>query len=252
MLTDTLAHLKTLIPSIDIRVGPPQDSDWVSYADLWQSDGTVLAEMLGRLSAKYSLTHKHFLAASLLNHYSWIPITLGMASYYIDHTAPNLSPSNLLWRFNEEGIVTAIAVLDPQVTTLPDNDALRANLRVQFEQHMTEVVNTLWATNRIGKRALWSLLADRIAGLVLYVLHDQPDLCDTEVEAWVGQTSSPFRGKTGIIWLDHQPHPHPFLKRGACCLSYHVPEYGYCSTCPILPDEERMARLQAHLVESHS
>ncbi|MBZ0316210.1 MAG: (2Fe-2S)-binding protein [Anaerolineae bacterium] len=69
-------------------------------------------------------------------------------------------------------------------------------------------------------------------------------------QAWVVE-GSPLRGKTGVIWIEHHGHPHPFLQRGACCLSYKVPEYGYCSTCPLLSQEEREQRLRQHLIEHH-
>ncbi|MBZ0316209.1 MAG: hypothetical protein K8L91_07320 [Anaerolineae bacterium] len=62
-------------------------------------------ELLTRLRIRYQTGDKHFLAASLLNQYNWLLITAAIGSYYLDQRMPDITPDNLLWRFDDSGFV---------------------------------------------------------------------------------------------------------------------------------------------------
>lgn len=263
-IISTFEKIRSHADYIKISVGEPDTEGWLTFDELWRS--SHLNDLLGRLRTRYQTTDKHFLAASLLNQSNWMFLAAAVASYYLDQRVPDLSPQNLMWRFSEEGFIEAVALRENSFYALPtDPDAefasrvvptmneLRQLLRADVDAHMEIVTPVLKGSSGIGKKALWGMVADRIAGMVIYLteLTSQVQLCESEVQAWIGVEGSQLRGKTGVIWLEHHGDPHPFLQRGVCCLSYKVAEYGYCSTCPLIPEEAREQRLRQHLIEHH-
>lgn len=101
-----------------------------------------------------------------------------------------------------------------------------------------------------GLRAMQETLADRIAGSLIWLLKDLGRKAEihTEVEAFLSLL--PFTSKSGVLEVAHEGQVEPFLKRASCCMSYRLPQYGYCTSCPRQPEEERIARFQAYLAES--
>lgn len=263
-IATTFEKLRSIYSAIQVEVGVSDTTGWLTFENLWQAPHHQ--ELLARLRTRYQMSDKHFLAASLLNQYNWLPITAAIGSYYLDQRMPDITPENLLWQFDEQGFVERIGLREGRFYALPtDAEAEAAGcimptlsdlqdvFHLSLNAHMQIVVEALRASSGIGKRALWGMVADRIGGLVIYIaeLMEREELCESEVQAWVGVEGSQLRGKTGVIWMEHHEHPHPFLQRSACCLSYKVPEYGYCSTCPLLSEEERKERLRQHLIEHH-
>ncbi len=68
-----------------------------------------------------------------------------------------------------------------------------------------------------------------------------------EVEAFLSLL--PYKTKSGVLEVPYEGRCELFLKRASCCLSYKLPEHGYCTSCPLQSEAERIERFRAYLAE---
>ncbi len=257
-LNNTLEKIGQILPSLQIQIG--ESDGWLSFSDIWQTD--LLDDMLMRLGDRYQSQDKHFLALSLLNQYSWMPLAAGIGAYYLDQRMLDLHPDNLLWHFDDAGSVDGLRLRDSHfyalptepthsenVITLADSDTLREQFHTDINAHMQVIVELLKKRCGIGKPALWGVIEDRISGMILFAarLAGQLETCEEDVHTWANVRKPSGKSKRQIIWINHNGDQHPFMRRSSCCLFYKLPEHNYCATCPLLSTEECETRLRASL-----
>src|SRR5262245_30298801 len=114
-LDSTLAKVGQLHPSLQIQVGEPEG--WHSFDDIWKT--SLVDELLGRLANRYQFQDKHFLALTLLNIYSWMPLAGGVGAYFLDKRMLDLHPRNLLWHFDTEGNADGLMLRGSQFYEMP-------------------------------------------------------------------------------------------------------------------------------------
>jgi hypothetical protein len=252
---------------LKIHTGVPWGEDWFTSQDLLAPTGNLLDDLLTTILTTHQSTDKRFGAMSFVNGY-WLMTAVAFGSYYLAKRVPCLDHTNIAFHMNRvDGHIDEIAVLserfyclpedpaatDPQAVVLPDDDALGRTLRESLEAHLTPVVNLLRTRSPIGTRALWAAAADNCAYVIIMAttLLQQAERCDDEITRLIQVMGSPLKGKSGALWVEHEGQCQPFLKRGSCCLSYTLPAgYGYCATCPLLKEAERVERLKAYVSTS--
>jgi hypothetical protein len=93
-------------------------------------------------------------------------------------------------------------------------------------------------------------LADRVAGTLLWLLkeHGAGERPRAEVAAFLALL--PFKSKSGVLEVPCEGRCELVLNRASCCMSYRLPQHGYCTSCPLQPEEERFQRFQVYFAGS--
>lgn len=122
------------------------------------------------------------------------------------------------------------------------------------------LIETLFEMTRLGRNAMWRLVADAIAAGWLNVGKQigQEDRAMAAAEAIIRFPGSPMANKqTGFIEIVVRDEAEPervlgcewFRARGGCCRYYVTEESAgeYCTTCVLRPAESRDQRLHDYL-----
>ncbi|MGY0235498.1 hypothetical protein [Longispora urticae] len=153
------------------------------------------------------------------------------------------------------------------VGTLPE---LHARLGASYADLLTPVVEGISALTRRSRRALWMEAADRFAGAALVASRAEaarrargtapgapgapdlgPDPADLRSEVDAVLAVAPPVLRLSVSWIDVTAGCGrvTWKRRGTCCLTYQTPRWTgeYCTTCPLIPEEETVRRVAEYL-----
>jgi hypothetical protein len=231
------------------------------------------SQLRREVEEQYAARSRTTLGGAILTSYQWGILAASLSSFMRDRRVPDLDPQNMWLHWEDSyGYVDAVAfeqgrfaALDddpaaghPDATLFPDVDALRDHLRTQLETYLGQAIQTLCQQIGANPRSMWPFVADRCTLMILWLgqLGQEKDACacdlEREVELLVKQPASPlYNPATGVLPVHYNGNRHLFVQRGACCYAYRREGHDYCRTCPHLPKEERMDRLQAALAQKY-
>jgi ferric iron reductase protein FhuF len=257
-LIETLERLHAVVPYLHVEFGQPDDASWFSLADCLTPETGIFTRWMHHISGTRQTKDRPYLGMAMVDN-TWLTVMTGLGVLYFAQRVPSLSADNVWYRMNDNSYVDTITLRKPVfyalesdefaqhpdcIGTVATFDELRAIARREIEQHVAPLIELANAQTKMGKRALWSSVADRCATLIITAqkMMGQAQQADAEV-AYFLATGSPLKGKTGVMWVEKGEQCEPFLLRGGCCLSYKL-DYGYCRTCPLLSLPERHEKLR--------
>lgn len=259
MLAGTLARVRALSDNLFLQLGHPPGDAWLRADEVEQR----LEELLGRVQARYG-ADRAVAAAFFTGSYAWGIVGGALACLVTERRAPDVSMANLSLRFDEQGYVTAVALVtsrfaclatDPaaaacDVLTAPDADRLRRWLRARIVEHLERLVQPLRNTARRGRSASWKTITDACTGVFTLLARAglDHDFCRAEANAFLA-TGPPLVANPILFSLECNGKQHLFMRRKSCCLAYRLAEFGYCATCPLVSDAEREQRIRRSLME---
>jgi hypothetical protein len=266
-LAATLARIAPALPRWPARLGPPDGPGWTRYDELL--DETVLRARLA--DAEVGLGGGSALATqTTVGRIAGPPVMLMAAAVFTDRRLPVLDAEQIALRwtsgegadradavaFDRPGLLVLPgdpAVAAPGVSVVPDVAALQAALTAQVYRLFEPLVDAASVLGRRGRRALWQAVADRVAvGFLLTGKHvGQAARARAETDQTLA--AAPRQLRLAVDWLpvEHGGTVELFKRKSVCCLYYKALGYRdvYCSTCPLIPREESVSRLQARLAD---
>lgn len=258
----TLKRVPRAMPYLGVAVGLPRQPDWYAAHALFAPDAAIYPRLAATYTAKHAEATRAYIGMSVFRGAIWNMTAAAVACWLLDRRVPDLSAGKAWLHWNASGYFDALALADPRawslsddpaadhptLTPLADGGAARARLREQLEAYTAAVSADVNAQSGLGAPALWATTADCAAQAVIDALKHlgRTSEIDAEIAALINLPDSRLNGLAGVVWIDAQRGAQPYLDRAACCLSYIIPAYGYCSTCPLLSTDERRARLHAH------
>lgn len=260
-LQETLRHAASLSDYLKVSIGTPTGEGWFTPAACLEGEGML--ETLWTRTAKETKTHdRGYLKQSVFGSYIWLLTVSGIGVYLLERRVPDLSAQNTVLHIDKAGWVDALALVIPRFACLPDDpaaddphavvvadvDALRRfYLHTLLTAHLEAFMSGMKSRYKYGLRAMQETLADRIVGTLIWLLKElgEKERIGGEVAAF--SSLLPFKSKSGVLEVPFEGRCEPFLKRASCCLSYRLPEHGYCTSCPLQSEDERTARFQAYL-----
>ncbi len=277
-LAATLARVAALDPhTFAADLGDPAPG-WFPATALCASDSAWLAEGLAHATRLYPAAERRVAGAFFVGHYAWYLAGAAICTYLAERRVPDLTLDNVALRYgtytwqagDQSGEAETINVRfvhghfaaladDPAAAhsdalVLPSTHALRDWLREALEQHMAPLIDAIYASTRLGKRAQWNLVADSCARLFQHAgqhVGDQSRGC-AEGLAFIQSPTSPMcASHTRYLTLECNGHRDTFVERGGCCLYYRVEPGHNCSTCPLRPAEERSQLILASMAETY-
>ncbi|MGY0019528.1 (2Fe-2S)-binding protein [Streptomyces sp. YJ-C3] len=259
------ARLTEVFPSLRIiELGPdeplPEGAGWVGTGRLAEG-GAALDAFLAWDNAQvlkdYGLQARPDVVASFgLHRYAWPACLLLTVPWFLHRRVPRFPAANVSFQraLGRMAVrVTDFACLPgdpaaklPGAHVVPDEEALRAELRAAVADHLEPVLAGFGPRMRRGPRALWGMATDEIVEGLWYIGHllGEERRAMTELEELLPGTTKPYVGKAAFRELTGpEGELLPTRDRASCCLFYTLRPEDTCVTCPRTCDADRIARL---------
>ncbi|WP_329223165.1 (2Fe-2S)-binding protein [Streptomyces sp. NBC_01485] len=200
---------------------------------------------------------RHVAASRALHDYAWSVALLTSGPWYLERTVPRIRLEDIGLDLGSGACTitprTDLACLAgapqagrPGVRTVPDEEALRAELRSAVADHMAPLLAALGPVARRGSRALWGMVGDDLVSGLWYlgrVLGGEEEGMRAATDV-LPDGLSPYPAGAGFRLLtDEHGRRHPTRTRTGCCMFYAVKPAESCLTCPRTADAERLRRL---------
>ncbi|APY85710.1 iron-sulfur protein [Streptomyces alfalfae] len=240
----------------------PQGGGWVTAARLAEA-GDDLDAFLAWDSAQvlkdYGTQARPDVIASFgLHRYAWPATLLITVPWFLHRRVPrypvqNVSFQRTLGRMAVRAESFACLPDDPAAAlpgarVVPDEEALRAEVRQAVAEHLGPLLDGFGPRMRRRSRALWSVATDEIVEGLWYVAHllGEERRAMTELELLLPGATKPYVGTAGFRELTGPDgEALPTRDRASCCMFYTLRPEDTCVTCPRTCDTERVARLSA-------
>ncbi|MCS0635430.1 (2Fe-2S)-binding protein [Streptomyces sp. LP05-1] len=266
-VADAYARLAEVFPGL--RVGElaederaPRGGAWVG-ADELAAGGAELDAFLAWDDAQvlrdYGERGRPDVIASFgLHRYAWTACLLVTIPWFLRRRVPRVPAADVSFERVRGRMAVRVrqfaclpgdpAAALPGARVVPDEEALRAEVRAAVAEHLDPVLGGFGPRMRRGKRALWGMVTDEIVESLWYVSHllGEESRARTELELLLPGATKPYVGTAAFRELTGPDGtPLPTRDRASCCLFYTVRPDDTCVTCPRTCDAERVRRLSA-------
>ncbi|MEU1889999.1 (2Fe-2S)-binding protein [Streptomyces pristinaespiralis] len=265
-VTDAYERLAEVFPGLRVKEltdeGPtPDGAGWVRAADL-AAGGAALDAFLAWDNAQvlrdYGQQARPDVVASFgLHRYAWPACLLITVPWFLVRRVPRVPVEGVSFQRALGHMTVRVrefaclpddpAAQLPGARVVPDEEALRGEVRAAVAEHIGPVLDGFGARMRRGKRALWGMATDEIVEGLWYVAHllGEEQRAVAELEQLLPGTTKPYVGTAGFRELTGPNGERlPTRDRASCCLFYTLRPEDTCVTCPRTCDADRVARLQ--------
>ncbi|MGW7042499.1 (2Fe-2S)-binding protein [Streptomyces avermitilis] len=266
-VADTYARMTEVFPGLAVtELGPgeaaPEGDGWVSAA-LLAAGGTDLDTFLAWDEAQvlrdYGQRGRADVVAGFgLHRYAWPACLLITVPWFLGRRVPRLPVEHVTFQRTLGRMavrVTEFACLPddpaaglPGARVVPDEQALRAEVRAAVTEHLEPVLGGFGPRMRRRGRALWGMATDEVAEGLWYVAHllGEEERAIRELELLLPGATRPYVGSAAFRELTGpNGEALPTRDRASCCLFYTLRPEDTCLTCPRTCDTDRIARLTA-------
>lgn len=266
-VAEAYARLTEAFPGLTVTEsrpadGTPQGGAWVQAAALAEG-GPGLEAFLAWDEAQvlrdYGTRARPDVVASFgLHRYAWPACLLFTVPWFLHRRVPRL-PVTHVWYDRAAGRMTVRPVSfaclphDPAATlpgarVVPDEEALRAEVRAAVAEHLDPVLTGFGPRMRRRGRALWGMATDEVVEGLWYVAHllGEQERARHELELLLPGATRPYVGSAAFRELTGPDgEALPTRDRASCCMFYTVRPEDTCATCPRTCDADRITKLTA-------
>lgn len=264
---DAYARLSEVFSGLRVRElkdgeRSPVGGGWVGASDLAHG-GPALDAFLAWDNAQvlrdYGQQARPDVIASFgLHRYAWPACLLITVPWFLHRRVPRVPPEHVAFQRvlgHMTVRVTEFACLPgdpaaalPGALVVPDEEALRDEVRAAVAEHLGPVLDGFGPRMRRGKRALWGMATDEVVESLWYIagLFGEEQRAMTELDLLLPGTTKPYVGTPGFRVLTGPAGEElPTRDRASCCLFYTLRPEDTCGTCPRTCDADRITRLLA-------
>ncbi|MER5995269.1 (2Fe-2S)-binding protein [Streptomyces viridosporus] len=271
-VANAYARLAEAFPALDVvELGTdeelPRGGGWVAAASL-AGDGAALEAFLSwddtQVLRDYGQQARPDVVASFgLHRYAWPACLLITVPWFLhrrvprypathvafDRTAPGLAVGRMAVRPDGFACLPGDpAAALPGARVVPDEEALRAEVRAAVADHLEPVLAAFGPRMRRRGRALWGMATDEVVESLWYVgqLLGEEERALRELELLLPGATKPYVGAAAFRRLTG-PGGEPVRTRDrvSCCMFYTLRPEDICATCPRTCATERAGRLVA-------
>ncbi|MDO0910670.1 (2Fe-2S)-binding protein [Streptomyces sp. DT2A-34] len=271
-LADAYTRLTEVFPGLDITQPPPDEQlpshdGWITAASL-AAGGTGLDTFLAWDDAQvlrdYGMPARQDVVAGFgLHRYAWPVCLLITVPWFLLRRVPRFPVTHVSYDRTTPGLAigrlaarpTTFACLpgDPAATlpgarVVPDEEALRAEVRTAVAEHLEPVLTGFGPRMRRRGRALWGMVTDEVVEGLWYVAHllgdGEQDRARRELELLLPGATQPYVGSAAFRELTGPDGESlPTRDRASCCMFYTLRPEDTCPTCPRTCDADRVTKL---------
>ncbi|WP_171110332.1 MULTISPECIES: (2Fe-2S)-binding protein [Streptomyces] len=281
---DAYARLTEAIPSLGItELHPtepfPTGPGWITSAALaaagtpgstagGPADSTALDAFLAHDDAQvvhdYGRRARPDVIASFgLHRYAWPACLLITVPWFLDRRVPRYPVTHVSYDRAAPGLAMGRLAVRPHgfaclpgdpaaslpgARVVPDEEALRAEVRAAVAEHLEPVLAAFGPRMRRRGRALWGMATDEIVEGLWYVAHllGEQDRARHELELLLPGATKPYAGSAAFRELKGpNGETLPTRDRASCCMFYTLRPEDTCATCPRTCDADRVTKLLA-------
>jgi Ferric iron reductase FhuF-like transporter len=237
-----------------LRLGQPEGDGWVRADSLLEPGSPLLAERLRRFGERIAAPSPAVAASLLLESWAGLLAGVGFGCLLGAGVAPDLAAAGVSLRFRP-GEVPDLVALHDGLDAL-DVGALGRVAGGLLDGHLGPLVDRLGELRvRRGPRALWGLVAGCCANALVEAAQASGHPAERVralLDDLFAPPSSPLAGRVPgpprLLEVPVDGKVRLLRKRLSCCLLYAQPGCEPCATCPMLSDEESVARAAVRLV----
>ncbi|WP_330308201.1 MULTISPECIES: (2Fe-2S)-binding protein [unclassified Streptomyces] len=266
-VTDAYAQLTRVFPGLSVMElghgeAPPRDGGWVAAAGLAEGGAGLdafLAWDEAQVIRDYGQRARPDVVASFaLHRYAWPACLLITAPWFLRRRVPRFPVEHVTYEraLGRMAVrVTSFACLPddpaaalPGARVVPDEEALRAEVRAAVAEHLEPVLGGFGPRMRRRGRALWGMATDEVVEGLWYVAHllGEERRAMRELELLLPGATRPYAGSAAFRELTGpNGESLPTRDRASCCLFYTVRPEDTCATCPRTCDADRVTKLMA-------
>ncbi|MEU6274790.1 (2Fe-2S)-binding protein [Streptomyces populi] len=266
-VADAYARLGEVFPGLGVTERgagetAPRGAGWAAAARLAEG-GPDLDAFLAWDEAQVIRDHgtrarPDVVAGFGLHRYAWPACLLITVPWFLLRRVPRLPVEDVTFH-RESGRmsvrITTFACLPddpaaalPGARVVPDEEALRAEVRAAVAEHLEPVLGGFGPRMRRRGRALWGMATDEVVEGLWYVAHlfGEERRAMRELELLLPGSTRPYVGTAAFRELTGPAGESlPTRDRVSCCLFYTVRPADTCVTCPRTCDTDRIAKLTA-------
>ncbi|MFE6489096.1 (2Fe-2S)-binding protein [Streptomyces sp. NPDC057757] len=264
-VTDAYARLTEVYPDLSVmELGPgepaPRGVGWVGVAGL-AAGGSDLDAFLAWDEAQviedYGQRARPDVVASFgLHRYAWPACLLITVPWFLQRRVPRFPVEHVTFQRTLGRLAVRTGEFaclpdDPAATlpgarVVPDEEALRAEVRAAVAEHLEPVLGGFGPRMRRRGRALWGMATDEIVESLWYIaglLGEERRAMD-ELRLLLPGTTGPYAGSAAFRELTGEDgRPLATRDRVSCCLFYTLRPEDTCATCPRTCDADRLTKL---------
>ncbi|MER6960441.1 (2Fe-2S)-binding protein [Streptomyces sp. NPDC000618] len=269
---EAYARLTEVYPGLTVTelglVEPfPRGGGWVAAVELAEG-GAALEAFLAWDDAQvvrdYGRPARPDVVASFgLHRYAWPACLLITVPWFLHRRVPRFPVTHVSYDRTGDGMRMAVrppssfaclpgdpASLLPGARVVPDEEALRAEVRAAVAEHHEPLLAGFGPRARRRGRALWGMVTDEIVEGLWYIADllggDEPERARRELELLLPGATQPYVGSAAFRELTGPDgEALPTRDRASCCMFYTVRPEDTCVTCPRTCDADRVTRLTA-------
>ncbi|WP_031075204.1 (2Fe-2S)-binding protein [Streptomyces sp. NRRL S-118] len=268
-VADAYARLAEVFPGLRVREpaegeAVPRGAGWVGADELAAGGPAVdafLAWDEAQVLRDYGQRARPDVVASFgLHRYAWPACLLITVPWFLHRRVPRLPVADVAFQRTLGRMTVRVrtfaclpgdpAAALPGARVVPDEEALRAEVRAAVVEHLEPVLDGFGPRMRRGKRALWGMVTDEVVEGLWYLGHllgEEPRAMAELELLFPGTTAArPYVGTAGFRELTGPGGESlPTRDRASCCLFYTLRPEDTCVTCPRTCDADRVRRLSA-------
>ncbi|WTP01584.1 (2Fe-2S)-binding protein [Streptomyces sp. NBC_00197] len=266
-VADAYARMTEVMPDLSVTElaageAAPRGAGWAHAAGL-AAGGPALDAFLAwdeaQVTRDYAQRARPDVVASFgLHRYAWPACLLITVPWFLERRVPRMPVEHVtyhreLGRFAVR--VTTFACLPddpaaalPGARVVPDEEALRAEVRAAVAEHLEPVLGGFGPRMRRRGRALWGMATDEIVEGLWYLapLFGEEARGRRELELLLPGATRPYVGSAAFRELTGPAgRSLPTRDRASCCLFYTLDPEDTCVTCPRTCDADRVRKLTA-------
>ncbi|MFF8957579.1 (2Fe-2S)-binding protein [Streptomyces sp. NPDC014894] len=262
---DAYSRLTEVFPRLTVReLRPgeltPAGDGWVNAEELARG-GAALDAFLAWDAAQVLRDHGQegrpdVVTGFGLHRYAWPACLLVTVPWFLARRVPRLAPGQVSFRRAHGRMAVRVAEFAclpgdpaarlPGARVVPDEEALRAEVRSVVAAHLGPVAEGFAPRMRRGRRSLWGMVTDDLIEGIWHIgnLLGEESRVISELELLLPGALAPYVGIPGFRHLTGPRGERLATRdRASCCLFYTLRPDDTCVTCPRTHDTTRVARL---------
>ncbi|MFJ9852749.1 (2Fe-2S)-binding protein [Streptomyces sp. NPDC101150] len=259
------ARLFEVFPGLRVtewEAAPPSGDGWVPAAGLAagaETLDTFLAWDDAQILRDYGQRARpDVIAGFALHRYAWPACLLITLPWFLLRRVPRLPLADVVFQRELGRMAVRVrsfaclpddpAAALPGARVVPDEEALRAEVRAAVAEHLEPVLGGFRSRMRRGPRALWGMASDEIVEGLWYLGHllGEESRAVAELERLLPGATAPYVGGAAFRTLTGpNGEALPTRDRASCCMFYTLRPEDTCVTCPRTCDADRITRLTA-------
>lgn len=254
------AELRAFRPKWHVDMGKPAgkgEMGWIAGTDFLNAATGPFHELLSRIGERAQTSDRKTIAAAFALRYGW-SAGVAIAPYLTHQCAPNLALDNVSLKFTDSTLFERVALHRPEgvmlqregvkphpsVQLLYSPPDLLARLRESLVEQASAIVETLHDWSGFSRKGIWGMITSSWGAQFIHIHGEIATQTSglPKVRQFFAGNDLAARTQPDFYPVTYKQVTHVYHRRATCCRYYLLPQGGYCASCPLIPQEERVQR----------